>query len=91
MIRTLTTLVVLLSAATGLSAGNPPEWERPEQAEFPVVQGQGWTRELGGSYRRLPDRPRFSYRRPYGNYPLTRPERPSISSRTRPKSAYVTG
>ena len=56
MIRTLTTLVVLLSAATGLSAGNPPEWERPEQAEFPVVQGQGWTRELGGSYRRLPDR-----------------------------------
>ena len=28
MIRTLTTLVVLLSAATGLSAGNPPEWER---------------------------------------------------------------
>lgn len=56
MIRTLTTLVVLLSAATGLSAGNPSEWERPEQAEFPVVQGQGWTRELGGSYRRLPDR-----------------------------------
>ncbi|WP_301902365.1 SGNH/GDSL hydrolase family protein [Alistipes ihumii] len=56
MIRTLTTLVVLLSAVTGLSAGNPPEWERPEQAEFPVVQGRGWTRELGGSYRRLPDR-----------------------------------
>ncbi len=44
MIRTLTTLVVLLSAVTGLSAGNPPEWERPEQAEFPVVQGRGWTR-----------------------------------------------
>ena len=38
-----------------------------------------------------PTGPRFSYRRPYGNYPLTRPERPSISSRTRPKSAYVTG
>lgn len=44
--------------------------------------------EATGDY---PTGPRFSYRRPYGNYPLTRPERPSISSRTRPKSAYVTG
>lgn len=32
------------------------KWYNPMDAEFPVVQQQGWTEEIGNSYQRLPDR-----------------------------------
>lgn len=37
-------------------------WMDPMQAGFPVVQGQGWNDELGGTYGRLPGRVRDGVR-----------------------------
>ena len=38
------------------------KWHNPMDAGFPVVQNQGFTREIGTSYTRLPDRAKGAVR-----------------------------
>ena len=32
------------------------KWHNPMEASFPVIQNQGFTKEIGNSYTRLPER-----------------------------------
>ena len=32
------------------------KWHNPMEAGFPVIQNQGFTKEIGNSYTRLPER-----------------------------------
>ncbi|MDD3108079.1 MAG: SGNH/GDSL hydrolase family protein [Alistipes sp.] len=43
-------------ALWGGSLAAQPAWQDPQQASFPVVQGQGCQPQLRGSYNRLPER-----------------------------------
>ncbi len=43
------------------------KWHNPMDAGFPVVQNQGFTREIGTSYTRLPDRAKGAVREPVWN------------------------
>lgn len=56
--------VILWSCILGCMALNPVQatssenlrWFDPQQAGFPVVQGQAWPQELAGTYNRFPER-----------------------------------
>lgn len=43
------------------------KWHDPMNAGYPVVQNQGWTSEIGGTYYRLPDRAFSKVRGPVWN------------------------
>lgn len=43
------------------------KWYDPLEADFPVIQNQGWTEEIGKNYHRLPNRARDKVRRSVWN------------------------
>ncbi len=60
---TLITLLLLFS----FSAIGQTKWYNPLEADFPVIQNQGWTDEIGDSYVRLPDRAKSNVRKDVWN------------------------
>ncbi|MEG1564448.1 MAG: SGNH/GDSL hydrolase family protein [Bacteroides sp.] len=54
----------LLLAVIALPAQAGWKWHNPQKAGYPVIQGQGWTDENAGSYRRLPLRAKEQVRPP---------------------------
>ncbi len=56
MITMRRSIVFALALLFAFSAAAQTTWYNPMEEEFAVVQNQGWTREIGKSYQRLPDR-----------------------------------
>jgi len=53
--RHLIAIIITILSVTGLSAqGQNMVWNNPQSSDFPVINGQGWTSELRGSYNRIP-------------------------------------
>lgn len=44
------------SVAQTAADGSGIRWFDPQKADFPVIQGQAWPKELAGTYHRMPDR-----------------------------------
>lgn len=53
-----------------LPANAQTKWYSPMEAGFPVVQNQGWIKELGNTYSRLPQRAEVEVRKPLWNLSL---------------------
>lgn len=64
-LRTLFALAALSYTAAAIA--DDWKWHDPMKAGFPVVQNQGWTAEIGGTYYRLPDRAFSKVRGPVWN------------------------
>ena len=64
-IRTLSIIAVLLCSIFAKAEGY--KWINPLDLEYPVVQNQGWTDEIGKTYYRLPDRMLGKVRGPVWN------------------------
>ena len=47
-----------------LPANAQQKWFNPMNTDYPVIQNQGWTKEIGNSYARLPQRAKSEVREP---------------------------
>lgn len=56
MITIKKSIILTLSLLLAFSAAAQTTWYNPMEEDFPVIQNQGWTGEIGKSYQRLPDR-----------------------------------
>lgn len=70
--RKMTKFLRIIFALTALSYtaavyADDWKWHDPMNAGYPVVQNQGWTSEIGGTYYRLPDRAFSKVRGPVWN------------------------
>lgn len=50
-----------------LPANAQQKWFNPMNTDYPVIQNQGWTKEIGNSYARLPQRAKSEVREPLWN------------------------
>ena len=48
------------------------KWHNPMEAGFPVIQNQGFTKEIGNSYTRLPERAKGVVSEPVAAFGRTR-------------------
>lgn len=61
---------LLIFCLTLLPANAQTKWYSPMEAGFPVVQNQGWIKELGNTYSRLSQRAEVEVRKPLWNLSL---------------------
>lgn len=69
MIKTFLLSTVLLAFSSVLSSA-ATKWVNPMNAGIPVVQNQGWTDEISGTYQRLPHHAKEKVRTPLWNLSL---------------------
>lgn len=55
---------LLMLCLTFLPVNAQTKWYNPMEAGFPVIQNQGWTKEIGNTYFRLPQRAEAEVRKP---------------------------
>lgn len=54
----------IVNVAVAISLFSQTKWYHPLTQDYPVIQNQGWTNEIGKTYQRLPDRAEKNVRKP---------------------------